>query len=119
MDDPHECSWYFTRHGFRHDIYVNPSGILIKWRFGGKHILWKDVLSVSFLDDIVIRTVDGECSIPNLGGLEDYIREMKYIRKEKTPLNGNRTRWKTSSEKETCSEQTGSSFEKGGSEWLQ
>jgi len=102
-----ECTWYFTRNGFRHDIYVNPNGIILKWRFGGKQVLWGDVENITYGDDITIHTSDASVTFPNLGGLEDYMEEIKYKGKEKIPSNG----------KGTSEER--SSSQKGGSEWLQ
>ena len=63
----------------------------MKWRFGGKHVLWGDVQNITYGDEIKIHTSDASITFPNLGGLEDYVKEIRYKRKEKIPLNGNRT----------------------------
>lgn len=72
-------TWYYKKHGFRHDVYVNPIAISIKWRFGGKCILWKNVVSIDTCwdttDVIVIESVDAKIELPMLSGLEEYIRE--------------------------------------------
>jgi len=66
--------FHWKKLGFRHEVYINPNGILIRWRFSSKMYMWTDMRMVTVRgDDIALKFEHTTVTIPNLIGLHEAI----------------------------------------------